>query len=216
MAGRLVAILLLVTYAGSMNGEQIATHPAIGPTLLETTEWLQSHLVGVSHGRRKTVVTYRLKKGKLPKEVERQITDTHESVSGAKFSGCSLVLEQLAKGDDYSVITTSTVPLDRLTVASLNTEKYDATKTGSAEESTETTVTPASVVVIKLEASSNIIPYRRKSTGNVSPEWNAVPYAGNHSSLIIRSDDQQMPPRLVKAFNHALQLCHTDLKPEPF
>ena len=216
MGDILVAILLAATYVGSMNAGPNAKSQATGPTLSETTEWLQSHLVGVNHGRRKTVVTYRLKKGRLPKEVEHQITDIHESVVGAKFNGCSLVLEQLTKGDDYSVFTTSTIPLDRLTGASLSTDRYDPTKVGSEEESTETTISPTSVVVIKLEAPSMIIPFRRKSTGNVPPEWNAVPYAGNHWSLIIRSDDDQMPPRLVKAFNHALQLCHTDTKPEPF
>jgi hypothetical protein len=216
MVGKFVTILLLLTYAGSVNVRQNAGPQGSGPTLAETTEWLENRLVGVAHGSRKTVVTYTLKKGKPPRETDRQNTDTHESVATAKFDGCILTLGQLTKGDDYSVMTTSTIPFDRLTLASWKVDRLDPSKTENPQQSSETKMVPASVVVITLEASTNVISYRRTSSGNVPPEWNAVPYEGISSSLLIRSDDEAMPSRLVNGFNHALKLCHTSAKPEPF
>jgi hypothetical protein len=43
-----------------------------------------------------------------------------------------------------------------------------------------------------------------------------MPYEGNSSSLLIHSDDQAMPQRLVNAFSHLIDLCHVNQKPEPF
>jgi len=216
MAGSLVAILLLLAGTGSVNGGQKAGANTSGPTLTETTEWIASHLVAIAHGSARTVVTYAWKKGKPPKESERQTTNTHESILSAKFSGCSLTLEQLNKGDDYSVFTTSIIPIGRLTRASWNVERHDPTTTEGTEESSTTTVVPASAAILKLEASTNVISYRRKSTGSIPLEWITTPFEGTVSSLTIGSDDVEMPPRLVNAFNRAIQLCHVDAKPEPF
>ncbi len=216
MAGRLVAILLLLAHAGSVNGGQNAASNSSGPSLAETSDWLVSHLVGIAHGSAKTVVTTVWKKGKPPRESERQTIHTNESVVSVKFTGCSMSIDQLTKGDDYSVITTSSIPLGRLTKASWKFEKHDPTTSEGTEESTTTTIVPASVAVITLESSTNVIVYRRKSTGSIPLEWVTTPFEGTASSLSIGSDDAEMPPRLINAFNHAIQLCHVDAKPEPF
>jgi uncharacterized spore protein YtfJ len=172
--------------------------------------------MGVVHTSRKTVVTFQAKKGKEPKEVDRQVYNTLESVSAASFDGCSLTIGQLTKGDDYSIVTLSTVPLGHLTGASLKVEQIDGAKTQNGEESTETSIVPGSVVVITLESSSNVITWKKKSTGSVPLELDLLPFEGQSSSLEIYSDDDAMPPRLVKAFNHAIELCHVNEKPEPF
>jgi hypothetical protein len=216
MAGRFVIILLLLAGAGPGVGGQKSGPNASSPTLTETTDWIASHLVGIAHGSARTIVTYTWKKGKPPRESERQTANTHESVSSAKFSGCSLTLEQLTKGDDYSVITTSIIPIGRLTKASWSVVRHDETKTEGTEESTTTTIVPASVTVLTLESSTSVVSYRRKSTGSIPLEWITTPFEGTVSTLTIGSDDAEMPPRLVNAFNRAIQLCHVDAKPEPF
>jgi hypothetical protein len=217
MRGMPLTILLLLANAAFPAGQSAAPQGG-SPTLAETGQWLESHLVGTSHGVRKTVINYRSKKGKDPKEIDRQATDTHETVSSVRIDRCSMAIEQVAKGDDYTVITVSTVPLDRLIDAIVKTDKYDPVKTQNGEDSSETNTVPTTVTVLVLEASSGVIPYRRKSTGNVPLEWNSVPYEGKAPTLNINSDDQEMPARLAKAFNHAIQLCRVseNAKPEPF
>jgi len=216
MTGRPFAFLLLLSFAASAYGWQTPARPATSPTLAETTAWIEAHLAGLAHGSRKTVVTTKLKKGKPPKESDRQTANSHESVVSAKFDGCSLTIGQLYKGDDYSVLTTSAVPLDRMTLASWKVEKQLPSRTETAEEITQTDVSPPSAVVLSLKASTKVISYRRKSTGSVAPEWDSIPFEGTSSTLTIRSDDEEMPPRLANAFNHAILLCHQDTKPEPF
>ena len=187
-----------------------------GPTLAETAEWIEGHVTALTHGSSRTIVTYHLKKGKQPKEAERQNSSSHESVSVAKFDGCSLTLGQLTKGDDFTVVTVNTVPFDRLTKASWKVEKLESTKNETKDEFVETTVMPDSVILLTLEGSANSISYRRRSTGSIPLEWIKQPFAGVESSLVIRADDQEMVPRLVNAFSHAIKLCHKDAKPEPF
>ena len=187
-----------------------------GPTLAETTQWIEGHVTGLMHGRSQTMVTFRLKKGKPPKEEGRQNVSSTESVSVAKFEGCSLTLGQLVKGDDYTIVTLNTVPLDKLTSASWKEEKLASSRSEAKDEVIETTIVPNSVALLSLEASTNVISYRRRSTGSIPLEWIKTPFEGSLSTLVIRSDDREMPPRLVNAFNHAIQLCHKDLKPEPF
>ena len=216
MPGTLLTLLLWLAVGGSANGEQASNQRAANPTLGETSQWIQSHVVGVTHTSRKTTVTYRLKKGKLPKESERGVLNIQESVSVATFDGCTLTLGQLIKGDDYSIVTVSTVPLDRLATASLKVENFDPVKTATSQESSETTIVPASDFVLTLEASANVIAWKRKSSGNIPLEQVSIPFDGKSSSLRIHSDDQGMPPRLLNAFNHAIKLCHVDTKPEPF
>jgi hypothetical protein len=206
-------------FAGWIDGEQSggphAATPA-SPTLQETTDWLKPHLMGVLHSSKKTVVTYKVRKDKAPKEVDRQGINTYESVSAASFDGCALTLGQLTRGDDYSVVTVTQVPLDRLTKASWKVEKHEPTKTQTGADSTEVSWVPASEVVITLEASTNVMVWRRKSTGNVPLAEDSIPFEGSGSSLLIRSDNEELPPRLVNAINHAIELCHVNVKPEPF
>jgi hypothetical protein len=187
-----------------------------GPTLAETTQWIEGHVVGLMHGSSRTIVTYHLKKGKLPREAGRQNASSNESVSVAKFDGCSLTLGQLTKGDDYTVVTVNTVPFDRLMKASWKVAKQESSRSETKDEVTETTIVPDTVVLLTLEGSANVISYRRRSTGSIPLDWIKMPFEGVQSSLVIRADDQEMAPRLVNAFNHAIQLCHKDLKPEPF
>jgi len=215
MAARLIAFLLMLGVTPGARAWQTPSAPN-GPTMAETTAWIEAHLVGIAHGSRKNVVTIRMKKGKSQKESDRQTTNSHESVVSAKFDGCSLTIGQLYKGDDYSVLTTSVVPLDRLTLASSKIEKYEASKVETAEQTTTTDISPASAVVLTLEGSTKVISYRRKSTGSVAPEWNTIPFEGSIATLTIHSDDEEMPPRLANAFNHAILLCRKDAKPEPF
>jgi hypothetical protein len=216
MSGRFKAVVLALTLAPSLAQGQAANSPASSPTMEETAAWIESHIVGLEHGSRKTVVTYKLKKGKPPRESDRQVTNTHESVASAKFDGCSLTIGQLFKGDDYTVLTTSIVPLDRVFLATSIVEKQEPSKTENSQEITNTDVAPASRVVLTLEASTKVISYRRKSTGNVALEWDALPFEGTSATLTINSDDEEMPPRLAKAFNHAILLCHSGKKVEPF
>jgi hypothetical protein len=227
MSGRLVTFVVLLAGAASCAAQGPAQQPVApapqqqvapsnGPTLAETTAWIESHLTGLQHGRSQTMVSYRLKKGKPPREESRQNVSSNESVSVAKFEGCSLTLGQISKGDDYTVITVSTVPLDRLTGASWRVEKLESSRSEGKDEAIETTVKPGSVALLTLEGSTNVISYRRRSTGSIPLEWIKTPFEGVQSSLVIHVDDQEMPPRLVKAFNHAVQLCHKNLKPEPF
>jgi hypothetical protein len=190
--------------------------PSTGPTLAETTQWIESHITGLTHGRSQTMVTFRLRKGKPPKEESRQNVSSTESVSVAKFEGCVLTLGQLTRGDDYTVVTLSTVPLDRLTSASWKVEELKSSRNEAKDEVVETTIVPSSVALLSLEGSTNVIGFRRRSTGSIPLEWIKTPFEGAQSTLVIRSDDREMPPRLVNAFNHAIQLCHKDLKPEPF
>jgi hypothetical protein len=188
-----------------------------GPTLAETTQWIEAHVTGIAHGHSQTIVTFRLqKKGKPPKEESRQNVSANESVSVAKFEGCVLTLGQLTRGDDYTVVTVNTIPLDRLTSASWKEEKLESSRSEAKDEVIETTIVPNSVALLSLEASTNVISYRRRSTGSIPLEWIKTPFEGAQSTLVMRSDDREMPPRLVNAFNHAIQLCHKDKKPEPF
>jgi hypothetical protein len=220
MIARLVMILALLAYAGSPSGanpQSQSSAPQSGsPTLAETTQWIETHVVGVAHGSNRTTVTYQLKKGKAPKEAEHESVNTHESVSMTRFDGCSMSIGQLTKGDDYSIVTISQVPFSRLIRASLKVENYPGAKTETAQESSQTTINPGSAFVITLEAPTNVITYQRRSTGSIPLEWVKTPFEGVNASLVIRSDDAEMPPRLVNAFNHAIQLCHKDAKPEPF
>jgi len=187
-----------------------------GPTLAQTTEWIEGHVTTLTHGSSRTIVTYHLKKGKQPKEVGRQNSSSHESVSVAKFDGCSMTLGQLTKGDDFSVVTVNTIPFDRLTKASWKFEKLESTRNETKDELVETTIMPDSVILLTLEGSANSISFRRRSTGSIPLEWIKQPFEGVESSLVIRADDQEMVPRLVNAFTHAIKLCHKDVKPEPF
>jgi hypothetical protein len=217
MRGMSLTILLLLANAASTPATQNA--PSGGsPSLAETGVWIEGHLVGVSHGMRKTIINFKSKKGKDPREVDRQAVDSHEVVATAQIDGCSLAIEQITKGDDYTVMTFSTVPLDRLTAASIRTDKFDPVKKENGEDSSETNTVPNTVMVLSLDASTSVISYRRRSTGSVPLEWNSIPYEGKTASLAINSDDQDLPPRLMKAFNHAIQLCRStqNAKPEPF
>lgn len=235
MPGSWRMFLLVLAFAGSTHGEQRASSqatpkaaapatsastsaapPASNPTLKETTDWLETHLTGLIHTSRKTVINYRAKKGKDPKEVDRLATNLHESISVASFEGCSLTLGQLVKGDDYTVVTISQIPLDRISGASWKVSQYEPIITQNGLDSTETNIAPTSVASITLDASSNTISWRRKSSGNVPLDQDALPYEGRSASLIIESDDLAMPQRLVKAFNHAIDLCRVNVKPEPF
>ena len=218
--------LLMLAFARPVGGEQnsnsqasapAVANPAGPPPLKETTDWIESHLVGLLHTSRKTAVAFRAaKKTKELKEVDRQASNTQESVSAVSFEGCSLTLGQLTKGDDYTAVTVSTIPLDRLTQASWKVVHHAPVKTENGLDSTEVTVLPASETVITLQAGTNVIASKRKSSGNVPMEQLALPYEGKSSSISINSDDEAMPPRLVNAFNHAIQLCKANAKPEPF
>lgn len=210
-------ILPVLVLAGSLTGTPYAVpQSTASPTLRETQDWLTPHLTGVVHSSRKTAVTIRTKKGKEPKEVDRQEVNLTESVTGAVFDGCTLTLTQLSKGDDYSVTTVSIVPLGQLTGISLKTETYDPVRTADGEDSTTTTTVPASATGILFEGSSGLITWKRKSTGSVPYEEARIPYEGRGASLTIRTDDAAMAERLVKAFDHAMSLCHVESKPEPF
>ena len=193
-----------------------ATPQQTGPTLAETTQWIEGHVTALTHGSSRTIVTYHLKKGKQPKEAERQNSSSHESVSVANFDGCSMTLGQLTKGDDFSVVTVNTIPFDRLTRASWKVAKLESTRNETKDELVETTIMPDSVILLTLEGSANSISFRRRSTGSIPLEWIKQPFEGVESSLVIRADDQEMVPRLVNAFTHAIKLCHKDVKPEPF
>ena len=213
--------LLALVFAGSMSGRPNASPQATStstvPTLKETADWLVSHLVTVDHSSRETVVTFRAKKkGQEPKEVDRQITNTRESISAATFQRCSLTLTQTIKGDDYTYITVSTIPLDRMIDASWQMEKRDSSKTADGLDSTETTIVPASFAAVTLQAATKAITFKKRSSGSVPLALDLMPYEGTASSLVFTSDDAEMPQRLVNAFNHAIQLCHVDAKPEPF
>jgi len=203
--------LLIGPYASSQAASSTAS-----PSLKETTDWLASHLVTVNHVSRETVVSFKAKKGQEPKEVDRQTINTRESITGASFQGCVLTLTQTIKGDDYTYITTSTVPFDRLTQALTKTEIRQGSKKADGLDSSETTIVPASFTAVTLDASTNVISFKRRSTGSVPLSLDLQLYEGNNTSLDIASDDAEMPARLVKAFNHAIQLCHVDSKPEPF
>jgi hypothetical protein len=156
------------------------------------------------------------KKTREWKEVDRQASNTQESISAVSFEGCSLTLGQLTKGDDYTAVTVSMIPLDRLTQSSWKVVQHPPVKTENGLDSTEVTISPASESVITLYAATNVITSKRKSSGNVPMEQLALPYEGKSSSIAIDSDDESMPPRLVNAFNHAIQLCKVSAKPEPF
>ncbi len=211
--GITVAVLAL---GGTFSVVQSAMPQTPSPTLKETTTWLASHLTSLVHTSKRTSVTIRTKKGKPPKEVERQEENTSETVSSAVFDGCSLKLGQMIKGDDYTVSITSLIPMDHLLKASLSTEKQDSSKSQDGDDSTEVTVAPASVIVVKLEATSNVISWKRASTGSVPLEQARIPYQGNSASLNFTSDDESLPPRILNALNHAIQLCQVAEKPEPF
>jgi len=185
--------------------------------LKETTDWIESHLIGLTHTSRRAIVTYRApKKNKPAVEVDRQIVNTHESVSVVSFEGCSLTLGQLIKGDDYSVVAVNHIPLDQLTRTFLKLEQQSGRKTTEGLESSETTIQPASFTSLTIEASANAITWKRRSTGSVPMEEIAIPFEGKGKSVKIDSDDESLPPRIVNAFNHAIQLCHHNVKPEPF
>ena len=179
MSGLLQGILLILAFAGSINGAQNTTLQAAptpgSPSLQETADWLKPHLVGVLHTSKRTVLTFRAKKGKEPKEVDRQGINTYESVSAASFDGCALTLGQLTRGDDYSVVTVTQIPLGLLTRVSWKVANHDPVKTHNGLDSTETTWVPASEVVITLEASNKVMTWKRKSTGNVPLEEDSIP-----------------------------------------
>jgi hypothetical protein len=202
--------------ASSVFAGQEAAKQTAGPSLSETTQWIQSHLSGLSHTRRETVVDYKSKKGKPPREVQRQVINTHELVSVVSFDGCSLTLGQLRKGDDYSIVTVSVVPMEKLLKASWKVEENEGSKSQTGEDSREITISPPSQAALTLETSPGAIAWKRKSTGSVPLDLDGSPFEGSSASLVIHSDDQAMPPRLVNAFTHAMQLCHVNVKPEPF
>lgn len=216
MPGKFAAIALVLSLTPALAQGPSAISPAASPTMAETAAWIETNLVGIAHGSRKTVVTYKLKKGKPPREADRQTTNTHESVVSAKFDGCSLTIGQLLKGDDYSLLTTSVVPMDRMILASWKVENTEPTKTENAQEIDTTNVAPVSVVILTLEGSSKVISYRRRSTGSPPLEWDTAPFEGTNATLAISSDDEEMPKRLANALNHAILLCHSGKKPEPF
>jgi hypothetical protein len=209
-------LLLLLVYAHPTNAGQNAISQTASPTLAETTSWIQSHLTGLSHTSRKTVVIYQSKKGKPAKEVERQVTNTQQTVTVVSFEGCSMTLGQLTKGDDYSLVDVSLIPLGSLTRASWKTEQHDPVNKQDGDDSSQSVTVPASNAVFTLESTSKVIVWKRRSTGSVPLEVDTAPFEGNNTSLSINTDDEAMPPRLVKAFNHAIELCHVDAKPEPF
>ncbi len=216
MCNRRGMILAVLALAGLVTAKQSALAQAPSPTLKETTAWLASHLTTLAHTSRKTSVTIRTKKGKPPKEVDRQVENTNETISSATFDGCSMKLGQIIKGDDYIVTIASIIPLDHLVKASLSVEKQEGSKKQDGDDATEMTIAPASAVVISLESQTNVITWKRTSTGSVPLEQATIPYQGNSPTLSFRSDDESMPPRILNALNHAIQLCQVAEKPEPF
>jgi hypothetical protein len=215
MPGIFLMILLSLT---SGNSAQTPQNPSTNtsPTLSETVQWIEPHLSGLKHTTRQTVVNTRLQKKGPPKEIGRESINRAETVSVASFEGCVLTLGQLVKGDDYTVVTISTIPFDRLTKASWKIDKYDPQRTEHGSDISDSSISPQSKVVITLESTMNAISWKRKLSGSAPLDLESMPYEGRSSSLLINSDDQAMPPRLVNAFNHAIQLCHVNMKPEPF
>ena len=179
------------------------------PSLEVTMKWLTANLVSA----RSEVVTETIpldKNGKPKNKVKKDIIDA--VILTASANGCDLTLRTQVKWN-FDRVTTSieTIPLGRIT-ATLETYTRD-----NPDKKTHTmTFNPPSVLHIYLTSQSPLI--RDSVTthlidNSVSDSTTTLP----SSRTAIELDDAQLAPRLLKALQHASQLCQgPPAAPEPF
>jgi hypothetical protein len=178
--------------SGTNNAESEQEAPGTaGPTLEDTGQWIQTHLVGL-HAEQTTTIT------SGPETSE--LTDTH-SITKASMKGCTLSVDEKVsmKNGDWSWTSTYTVPLAE--VRSVDWTHRDAPPSTMPNWSGAIYVsgTRAVIMVHTVDASKDIPPKDKA-----------------FSSFGIFTYDEAIAARMVKALQHAVALCKLVSKPDIF
>jgi hypothetical protein len=182
--------------------------PTDAPSLEVTMNWLVANLRSAKSQINTETVVFD-KNGK-PKAKTRK--DTVDSVVlMAKADGCELtIMTQVKWNFDLAKTSVETIPMGRVNVT-LEDFTREAQTPGA-----HITYNPASTIHINLTAPSALI--RNSITthridNSVSDSTTTV----QSKRTSVELDDAQLAPRLLKAMEHASQLCHAiPTTPEPF
>jgi hypothetical protein len=178
------------------------------PSLEVTMNWLTTNLLSA----RSEVVTETIpldKNGKPKNKVKKDTIDA--VILTANANGCDLTLRTQVKWNlDLVKTSIETIPLGRITATM---EPY--TRENPDKSTHRMTFNPPSVLHIYLTAPSALI--RGSVTthlidNSVSDTTTTLPA----TRTAIELDDAQLAPRLLKALQHASQLCQSTVAPEPF
>jgi hypothetical protein len=177
------------------------------PSLEVTMNWLTANLTSV----KSEVVTETIpldKNGKPKNKVKKD--NITAVILIAHADGCDLSLRTQVKWN-FDLVKTSveTIPLGRITAT---LESYTRV---NPNKDTHMTFNPPSVLHIYLTAQSAVI--RDSVTTHLidnSVSDSTVTTPSTRTALEL--DDAQLAPRLLKALQHASELCRTSSTPEPF
>ncbi len=215
----ILSSLILVSVCSSGFAQEAQDQPAAQsePTLKESTDWLQAHLVGLNQ-RSKTTTTRVITKKKSKVEEQTDPAVFSYIVTGVRAEGCRLtVVEQTRfEMDSSSSVATqaSILPLDRMTAASweVTSKKPETARDGSRVE-----ISPSAHITITVSGPPGSVQWNRRIVNiPADPSTDPGPSAGAESGLILVTDDGQIAPRLLNALNHTIKLCKANAKPEPF
>jgi hypothetical protein len=216
----LLAVLSAGFAAPALPAQDI--HPASNadtsgqPSLQETTAWLTTHLTGITstylwvrtHPEGKTNGG---KKGPPPPEVSQ----VKESVTNASVDGCHLTLttERDTTGQGLPVTRTSqfVIPLELMDNAYLGVTEHQPEKSSGETE----TFVPKTANIIHIGGPLASIAYTAHDGGKAGAT-SGDNDSGTYHLIELPNDDTTFTQRIVTALNHAIQLCHATLKPEPF
>jgi hypothetical protein len=206
----LVLLLTAAAFAHSTTGQDNVTNTTPQqPTLKETTAWLETHLVGLSR-KSKVTTNYKATKKYHPKDADRQTSTFSNVVLEAGFNQCLLnIHEQSYVNDSVSSETFTSISLDRMTQASWKSQ----TQPGENTDKLSTTFDPDTYVEVRMNGLPASAKWRMVS---IPADDTDPPKAGSDDWYSFATDDKDIAPRLVKALNHAIELCHAGAKPEPF
>ncbi len=196
-----VTVMLMPSAPQSANANT-ATSIA---TLAETTQWIQTHFVGLGNQLLDTMIDYDVKR-KPPKEKRRRTEVTVETVKSAQFSGCSMTVVVIQKSSlDTVFFNTYRVPLDR--AESVTWKAVDQKPVVSPTGDWETIPSPAQVTQLVIVAPITL---------NLSIPDGTINRTVSTPVFAYTIEDQEMGSRLAKALDHAATLCRARAKAEPF
>ena len=222
---RLAALLIMLVFPVTppLRGQQASvaqsTHDGSTATLQETTQWLESHLVGVSSVFDMTTIDVDshgnpIKTKKNSPENTPTVFHYTDTVTAAKIDNCLLVMsvrEVIHTGRGaIDTVWASKVPLDRMKGASWSERKIEPT----VLQTERTTRTPSTFNEILLNTSEKISFSSVTKTKEDGKTDSSVTDPDDKFSIV--TDDSSIASRLVNAFNHAIKICRASAKPEPF
>jgi hypothetical protein len=190
----------------------------------ETADWLTTHLTGQSA----EYVQIRSRVDAAKSDGSRQflghrgsaqpeVVEVKETITSAALDGCHLTLtaDRITTGQGTRTSRESQfmVPLEQVDDAYLGELEHQPERSASVVE----TFMPKTTNILHIGAAQPVIAFTTHTTSVVidKPTTNTSD-SGTYHLIELPSDDTGLAERTVLALRHAINLCHTSLKPEPF